>query len=127
MARSKEDYLNTVYCSKRLIGRMVNDPALAKDLKVWPFKVVDQGGKPMIKLPSVTDPIPVEQISAAILSSLKLDAERYLGCKVTKCVITVPAYFTHVQRTATCVAAKIAGLDVLRLVNEPTAAAYSYG
>lgn len=127
MVKSKEDYSNTVSCAKRLIGRSMNDPSIAKDLKVWPFKVVDQGGKPMITLPSLSAPIAVEQVSAAILSSLKADAERYLGEKVTKCVITVPAYFSNTQRHATAVAAKIAGLDVLRLVNEPTAAAYTWG
>lgn len=120
---------NTVFDAKRMIGRPFNDKSLQEDIKHFPFKVVEKDGKPGIKVnfkekEQVYAP---EQISAMILEKMKSSAESYLGKKVTKAVITVPAYFNEAQRQATKDAGAIAGLDVLRIINEPTAAAMAYG
>ena len=117
---------NTVFAVKRLIGRPFNDPDLAKDKKNLPFDVVDGGnGDAWVK---VTDEkYSPSQISAFILQKMKETAESYLGEEVTQAVITVPAYFNDAQRQATKDAGKIAGLEVLRIINEPTAAALAYG
>eukprot|EP00461_Guttulinopsis_vulgaris_P000207 UN00207 len=124
---STKNYENTIYAAKRLIGRPANDPNIETDRKAWPYEIKLDGGRPMIKISNRSKPLLVEEVSAAVLSSLKADAEAYLGEPVTKCVITVPAYFTNVMRRATIQAGKIAGFDVQRIVNEPTAAAYSFG
>ncbi|TIS14651.1 MAG: molecular chaperone DnaK, partial [Mesorhizobium sp.] len=117
---------NTIFAVKRLIGRRYDDPVTEKDKKLVPYKIVkgdngdawvEAGGKKLS--PS--------QISAMILQKMKETAEAYLGEKVEKAVITVPAYFNDAQRQATKDAGKIAGLEVLRIINEPTAAALAYG
>jgi len=117
---------NTVFAVKRLIGRPFDDPHLAKDKKNLPFEVVDGGnGDAWVQ---VTDnKYSPSQISAFILQKMKETAESYLGEDVTQAVITVPAYFNDAQRQATKDAGKIAGLEVLRIINEPTAAALAYG
>ncbi|XP_063002210.1 heat shock 70 kDa protein-like [Elgaria multicarinata webbii] len=121
---------NTVFCTKRLIGRSYGDPLVQSDLKRYPFQVVEGGnGKVKIQvsyrgLEKVFHP---EEISAMVLSNLKQMAEAYLGRPVTQAVITVPAYFNDAQRQATIDAAAIAGLSVLALINEPTSAAIAYG
>lgn len=122
--------LNTVFDAKRLIGRRFNDSTVQADLKLWPFKVIPDGnGKPMIEVESEGSKQQYypEQVSAFILGEMKRVAEAYLGHSVTKAVITCPAYFNNSQRESTKDAGKIAGLDVLRIINEPTAAAMAYG
>ena len=117
---------NTIFGVKRLIGRRVNDADLAKDKKNMPFSVIDGGnGDAWVKARDET--YSPSQISAFILGKMKETAESYLGEEVTQAVITVPAYFNDAQRQATKDAGKIAGLDVLRIINEPTAAALAYG
>ncbi|CDS39566.1 heat shock protein 71 kDa protein [Echinococcus multilocularis] len=120
---------NTVFGVKRLIGRSFNDEEVQSDMKHWPFKVINSKGKPKIEVQHCgeTKQIVAEQISAMVLTKMKETAETYLEEKVTDAVITVPAYFNVGQRQATIDAAKIAGLNVLRLINEPTAAAIAYG
>jgi len=116
---------NTAYDIKRLIGRPFSDKEVQEDVKVMPFKIVDNKGHAGIELDGkVYSP---EEISAMILSKLKADAEAFLGQPVTEAVITVPAYFDDSQRQATKDAGKIAGLEVKRIINEPTAAALAYG
>ena len=117
---------NTVFGVKRLIGRREDDPDLAKDKKNMPFTVIDGGnGDAWVKAKDET--YSPSQISAFILGKMKETAESYLGEEVTQAVITVPAYFNDAQRQATKDAGKIAGLEVLRIINEPTAAALAYG
>ncbi|GHJ85133.1 hypothetical protein NliqN6_1535 [Naganishia liquefaciens] len=120
---------NTVFDAKRMVGRQYSESDMQKDMKHWPFKVVNKGGKPMIKVKHRDDfkEFTPEEISAMILSKMKETAEAYLGHKVTHAVVTVPAYFNDAQRQATKDAGVIAGLTVLRIVNEPTAAAIAYG
>ena len=121
---------NTVFDAKRLIGRKFDDPTVAKDAKLWPFKVVDEdGGKPKlaVEYKSERKTFSPEEISAMVLTKMKETAEAYLGVRVTDAVVTVPAYFNDSQRQATKDAGVIAGLNVLRVVNEPTAAAIAYG
>ena len=120
---------NTIFDAKRLIGRRYDDPKIQQDLKNWPFKVVNSSGKPKISAEfkgeqKLFNP---EEISAMVLTKMKEIAESYLGQKVVDAVITVPAYFNDSQRQATKDAGKIAGLNVLRIINEPTAAALAYG
>lgn len=120
---------NTVFDAKRLIGRRFDDPTVASDSKHWPFKVVDSAGKPKIEVmykDEVKQFLP-EEISAMVLTKMKQTAEAYLGQEVKQAVITVPAYFNDAQRQATKDAGAIAGLQVLRIINEPTAAAIAYG
>ncbi|XP_075748169.1 heat shock 70 kDa protein 1B-like [Rhipicephalus microplus] len=120
---------NTVFDAKRLIGRNFDDPALQNDMKHWPFRVIGEGNKPRIQV-TFRGQVKVfcpEEISSMILYKMKESAEAYLGGPVTKAVITVPAYFNDSQRQATKDAGAIAGLEVLRIVNEPTAAAIAYG
>lgn len=121
---------NTVYDAKRLIGKSFDDPTLEKDKKLLPFNIVksdDKRPKIEVSFKGEDKQFYPEEISAAILSKLKQDAEAYIGDKVTKAVITVPAYFNDSQRQATKDAGNIAGLEVLRIINEPTSAAIAYG
>lgn len=120
---------NTVFDAKRLIGRKFDDPTVQADMKHWPFKVVSDGGKPKINVEYKGEDktFSPEEISSMVLVKMKEVAEAYLGQKVTNAVITVPAYFNDSQRQATKDAGVIAGLNVLRIINEPTAAAIAYG
>ncbi|MVO16556.1 molecular chaperone DnaK [Parasedimentitalea huanghaiensis] len=117
---------NTVFGVKRLIGRRNNDAAVAKDKKMVPFNIVD-GGNGDAWVEAQGEKYSPSQISAFTLGKMKETAESYLGEEVTQAVITVPAYFNDAQRQATKDAGKIAGLEVLRIINEPTAAALAYG
>jgi len=121
---------NTVFDAKRLIGRKFNDPIVQSDIKLWPFKVIaGSGDKPMIQVTHNGEEkkFHPEEVSSMILNKMKETAESYLGAKVTDGVVTVPAYFNDSQRQATKDAGSICGLNVLRIINEPTAAAIAYG
>jgi heat shock 70kDa protein 1/2/6/8 len=121
---------NTVFDAKRLIGRKFSDPKVQDDMKDWSYKVVaGSGDKPMIRVEfhGETKEFAPEEISSMVLTKMKEVAEGYLGKKVTDAVVTVPAYFNDSQRQATKDAASIAGLNCLRIINEPTAAAIAYG
>jgi heat shock protein 1/8 len=120
---------NTVYEIKRLIGQNFDDPNLQRDMKLLPYKIVNDKGKPKVKVNYMNEDklFSAEEISAMILTKMKDIAESYLGQKVTDCVITVPAYFNDAQRQSTKDAGAIAGMNVLRIINEPTAAAIAYG
>ncbi|KAI0688496.1 heat shock protein 70 [Cytidiella melzeri] len=120
---------NTVFDAKRLIGRKMDDPEIIRDQKHWPFKVVKKNDKPAIQVTYKHTEVQFspEEISAMVLSKMKETAEAYLGHPVTHAVVTVPAYFNDAQRQATKDAGTIAGLQVLRIINEPTAAAIAYG
>lgn len=121
--------LNTLYDIKRLIGRKFNDVTVQEDIKHWPFKVVTRNGQPKISIEVKGENMEFtpEEISSMILFKLKETAQAFLGRKLTNAVITVPAYFNDSQRQATKDAGIIAGLNVLRIINEPTAAAIAYG
>lgn len=117
---------NTIYASKRLIGRKFNEDAVQKDIDLMPYEIIQaKNGDAWVKVKDKELAPP--QISAEVLRKMKKTAEDYLGTEVTKAVITVPAYFNDSQRQATKDAGKIAGLEVLRIINEPTAAALAYG
>ena len=117
---------NTIFAVKRLIGRNFEDPTVKKDIEAAPFKIVNsEKGDAWIE--ARNEKYSPSQISAFILQKMKETAEKYLGQSVTKAVITVPAYFNDAQRQATKDAGKIAGLEVLRIINEPTAASLAYG
>ena len=121
---------NTVFDAKRLIGRKFTDASVQADMKHWPFKVVSGvGGTPIIEVEykGETKQFKAEEISSMVLSKMKEIAEAYLGKEVKNAVVTVPAYFNDSQRQATKDAGAIAGLNVLRIINEPTAAAIAYG
>merc|ERR1719192_1637015 len=121
---------NTVFDAKRLIGRKFDDPIVKSDMKLWPFRVVKGTQKrPQIEVTykAETKRFFAEEISSMVLTKMKETAEAYLGKNVDKAVITVPAYFNDAQRQATKDAGRIAGLKVLRIINEPTAAAIAYG
>ncbi|KAM8705165.1 hypothetical protein ACLKA7_009595 [Drosophila subpalustris] len=120
---------NTVFDAKRLIGRKYDDPKIQEDLKHWPFKVINDGGKPKIEVEFKGERkrFAPEEVSSMVLTKMREIAEVYLGAKVKDAVITVPAYFNDSQRQATKDAGSIAGLNVLRIINEPTAAALAYG
>ncbi len=117
---------NTVFAVKRLIGRRYDDPVILKDQKNMPYKIVN-GGNGDAWVEARGEKYSPSQVSAVILQKMKETAESYLGETVTQAVITVPAYFNDAQRQATKDAGKIAGLEVLRIINEPTAAALAYG
>uniref|UniRef100_UPI00358DDC34 heat shock cognate 71 kDa protein-like n=1 Tax=Myxine glutinosa TaxID=7769 RepID=UPI00358DDC34 len=120
---------NTVFDAKRLIGRRFDDHVVQSDVKLWPFEVIDVDGRPKVKVEykSETKAFYPEEISSMVLTKMKEISEAYLGKSVTNVVITVPAYFNDSQRQATKDAGTIAGLNVLRTINEPTAAAIAYG
>ncbi|XP_026852278.1 heat shock cognate 71 kDa protein-like isoform X1 [Electrophorus electricus] len=115
--------------AKRLIGRRFDDPVVQSDMKHWPFKVISDGGKPKVEVEYKGDmkTFYPEEVSSMVLTKMKEIAEAYLGKSVTNAVITVPAYFNDSQRQATKDAGTISGLNVLRIINEPTAAAIAYG
>lgn len=117
---------STIFSVKRLMGRKLNDPEVQRDLKWLPYQVVaGKDGEALVEVDGRK--LTPQEVSAMTLAKLKADAESYLGDKVTQAVITVPAYFDDAQRQATKQAGEIAGLEVLRIVNEPTAAALAYG
>lgn len=120
---------NTVFDAKRLIGRKFSEKQTQSDIKLFPFNVLDKNDKPVINVEHKGEEkefLP-EEISSMILVKMKEIAEAYLGKTVTDAVITVPAYFNDAQRAATRDAGAIAGLNVLRIINEPTAASIAYG
>merc|ERR1712156_189310 len=119
----------TLFDVKRLIGRRFKDSTVQKDIKLLPFKITDKGGKPMInvKVKGENKAMAPEEVSSMVLTKMKETAENYLGKEVKHAVITVPAYFNDQQRQSTKDAGVIAGLNVLRIINEPTAAAIAYG
>ena len=118
--------LNTIFESKRLMGRRFDDPIVTKDAKNLPYKVVKAtNGDAWVEVKDKQ--YSPQEIGAAVLEKMKATAEAYLGKPVTQAVITVPAYFNDAQRQATKDAGKIAGLEVLRIINEPTAAALAFG
>lgn len=120
---------NTLYDVKRILGRGFSDDTVKKDVKGFPFAVKEKDGKPHIHVEAggKKKSFAPEEVSAMILSYMKKVAEDFLGKKVSKAVVTVPAYFNDAQRQATKNAGRIAGLDILRIINEPTAAAIAYG
>jgi len=121
---------NTVFDAKRMIGREWTDKSVQNDIKFYPFKVIEKSSKPHIKVETGSQgekTFAPEEISAMVLGKMKETAEAYLGKKVTHAVVTVPAYFNDAQRQATKDAGVIAGMTVMRIINEPTAAAIAYG
>jgi len=120
---------NTIFDAKRLIGRKYDDSTVQSDMKHWPFKVAQHGDKPKLEVEykNETKTFTPEEISAMVLTKMKETAEAYLGHDVKDAVVTVPAYFNDSQRQATKDAGVICGLNVLRIINEPTAAAIAYG
>eukprot|EP00818_Percolomonas_sp_WS_P007562 CAMPEP_0117436638 /NCGR_PEP_ID=MMETSP0759-20121206/1110_1 /TAXON_ID=63605 /ORGANISM="Percolomonas cosmopolitus, Strain WS" /LENGTH=657 /DNA_ID=CAMNT_0005228243 /DNA_START=797 /DNA_END=2770 /DNA_ORIENTATION=- len=122
---------NTVFDAKRLIGRRFDDPNVQNDMKHWPFKVLGEGSdnKPVIVVThkGQEEKFTPEQISSMVLTKMKQIAEDYLGMNVKKAVVTVPAYFNNAQKQATKDSGTIAGLDILRIITEPTSAAIAYG
>jgi L1 cell adhesion molecule like protein len=120
---------NTVFDAKRLIGRRFDDPDVKADMKHWPFAVIDRDGAPFVEVDYLGErkQFSPQEISAMVLTKMKEISEAKIGKTVKKAVVTVPAYFNDSQRLATKDAGAIAGLDVLRIINEPTAAAIAYG
>merc|ERR1711943_179312 len=121
--------INTIFDAKRLIGRKFDDPVVQSDMKHWPFKVVSDGGTPKIQVQFKGEEktFSAEEISSMVLTKMKDTAAAFIGKDIKDVVITVPAYFNDSQRQATKDAGAIAGLNVLRIINEPTAAAIAYG
>jgi len=129
LQKAGKNYTNTVFDTKRLIGRKFKDSEVQSDMEYWPFEVVEKYDKPYVRVEykkELKDFTP-EEISSMVLSKMKEIAENYIGQTITDAVITVPAYFNDSQRRATRDAGTIAGLNVLRIINEPTAAALAYG
>jgi L1 cell adhesion molecule like protein len=120
---------NTVFDAKRLIGRRFDDEKIQEDIKHWPFTVINDCGKPklQVEFKGELKKFAPEEVSSMVLTKMKETAEVYLGSKINNAVITVPAYFNDSQRQATKDAGSIAGLNVMRIINEPTAAALAYG
>ncbi|XP_072281529.1 heat shock cognate 71 kDa protein-like isoform X2 [Pyxicephalus adspersus] len=120
---------NTVFDAKRLIGRRFDDPVVQSDMKHWPFTVINDSGRPKVRVEykGETKTFYAEEISSMVLTKMKEISEAYLGKTITNAVVTVPAYFNDSQRQATKDAGTISGLNVLRIINEPTAAAIAYG
>jgi len=120
---------NTLYDAKRLIGRKFKDDVIQSDMRTWPFKIIEKNEKPLFEVSHMdeTKSFHPEEISSMILVKMKEIAESFLGEEVKDAVITVPAYFNDSQRQATKDAGNIAGLNVIRIINEPTAAAIAYG
>lgn len=126
--QSPKKCLNTVFGFKRMLGRWFEDPLLQRRIKLWPFDVISDNNRPIVTMP-INDEIKTvkpEEISAEILKKLKLNAETYLNCKVTKAVVTVPAYFNDNQRLATKEACELAGLELLAFIDDTVAAAIAY-
>merc|ERR1712017_58523 len=121
--------INTIFDAKRLIGRKYDDPVVASDAKHWPFKVVNDSNTPKIQVDykGEAKTFSAEEISSMVLTKMKETASAFVGKDIKDVVITVPAYFNDSQRQATKDAGAIAGLNVLRIINEPTAAAIAYG
>merc|ERR1711937_444991 len=121
--------INTIFDAKRLIGRKYDDPVVQSDAKHWPFKVVNDSNTPKIQVAykGETKTFSAEEISSMVLTKMKETASAFTGKDVKDVVVTVPAYFNDSQRQATKDAGAIAGLNVLRIINEPTAAAIAYG
>lgn len=119
----------TIFDVKRLIGRRFNEESVQKDKKLLPYELINADGKPQIsvKVGSTVKQMAPEEVSAIVLTKMKETAEAYLGKEVKNAVVTVPAYFNDAQRQATKDAGTIAGLNVIRIINEPTAAAIAYG
>jgi heat shock protein 5 len=119
----------TLFDVKRLIGRRFKDSTVQKDIKLLPFKIVDKNSKPVIEVvvKGEKKQLPPEEVSSMVLTKMKETAENYLGKEVKHAVITVPAYFNDAQRQSTKDAGTISGMNVLRIINEPTAAAIAYG
>jgi len=130
-AKNKNKNKNIIYDAKRLIGRNYNDKEIQEDMKYWPFKVIkDDNNRPLFEIKyddGIIEKFYPEEISSMILSKLKKNAKDFCGSEIKKAIITVPAYFNDLQRQCTKNAGKIAGLDVIRIINEPTAAAIAYG
>ena len=120
---------NTIYDAKRLIGRKYNDEVVQEDMKTWPYKVVDSDGKPKFEVDYMGEQKQFypEEISAMVLEKMKEIASAFTDKEIKDAVVTVPAYFNDSQRQATKDAGAIAGLNVIRIINEPTAAAMAYG
>jgi len=120
---------NTIYDAKRLIGRKYNDRVVQEDMKTWPYKVVDSDGKPKFEVDYMGEQKQFypEEISAMVLEKMKEIASAFTDEEIKDAVVTVPAYFNDSQRQATKDAGAIAGLNVIRIINEPTAAAMAYG
>merc|ERR1712142_178855 len=120
---------NTIFDAKRLIGRKFDESTVQSDMKHWPFQVINVDTKPKLQVEykNETKTFTPEEISSMVLTKMKEPAEAYLGQDVKDAVITVPAYFNGSQRQATKDAGVIAGLNVMRIINEPTAAAIAYG
>ncbi|KAI4456466.1 heat shock protein 70kda [Holotrichia oblita] len=126
--QASDNAANTIYDMKRLIGRRYNDESVQSDIKNWPFNVISDDGFPKVTINTngTETTFTPEDISAMVLRKMKSTAEAYLESSVDKAVITVPAYFTDYQRQATLEAGRMAGLNVMRILNEPTAAAIAY-